>query len=101
MKNVRLPICILAALGLIICLFYSLTAYADAYSFIGKWGSKGSGDGQFASPSGIAIDSSNDIFVLDTGNNRVQKFSNNGTFITKWGSAGEGEVQFVRLLLLQ
>ena len=63
--------------------------------FIGKWGSKGSGDGQFASPSGIAIDSSNDVFVLDTGNNRVQKFSNNGTFITKWGSVGEGEGQFV------
>jgi tripartite motif-containing protein 71 len=30
----------------------------------------------------------------DTGNDRIQKFDNNGTFITKWGSKGDGDGQF-------
>ena len=95
MKRVEIAAFIFAASILVIFLSYSLITYADAYSFIRKWGSKGSLDGQFALPSGIAIDSSNDVYILDTGNNRIQKFSDNGTFITKWGSKGEGETQFV------
>jgi sugar lactone lactonase YvrE len=38
-----------------------------------EWGSLGSGDGQFNSPHGIAVDGS-EIYVADTGNNRIQKF---------------------------
>ena len=95
MKRVELAAFAFAVSILVIFFSYSLITYADAYSFIRKWGSKGSLDGQFALPSGIAIDSSNDVYILDTGNNRIQKFSDNGTFITKWGSKGEGETQFV------
>jgi DNA-binding beta-propeller fold protein YncE len=32
--------------------------------------------------------------LLDTGNNRVQKFDSNGNFITKWGSTGTADGQF-------
>jgi DNA-binding beta-propeller fold protein YncE len=28
--------------------------------------------------------------VSDTSNDRIQKFTSNGTFITKWGSKGSG-----------
>ena len=64
-------------------------------NFIAFWGSEnldpyggsefGGGDGEFASPAGIAVDSSNNIYVADTGNNRIQKFDSDGNFITKWG----------------
>ena len=95
LKRVKVAAFVFVTSILAISLSYSVISYADAYSFISKWGSKGSLDGQFALPSGIAVDSSSDIYILDTGNNRIQKFSDNGTFITKWGSRGEGAGQFV------
>jgi tripartite motif-containing protein 71 len=67
----------------------------EQYSFVTKWGSLGSSDGQFVKPQGIAVDlSSGNVYVADTDNNRIQKFTSNGTFITKWGSYGPGNYQF-------
>ena len=62
--------------------------------FLLKWGSTGSGDGQFNAPGGIAIDSSNNVYVVDKSNHRIQKFTSTGGFITKWGSSGSGDGQF-------
>jgi sugar lactone lactonase YvrE len=62
--------------------------------FIFKWGSGGKGDGQFAFPEGIAMDSASNIYVADTNNCRVQKFSKDGHFLLKWGSTGYGNGQF-------
>ncbi|MFH1961832.1 MAG: right-handed parallel beta-helix repeat-containing protein [bacterium] len=59
-----------------------------------KWGSNGSGDGQFSGPHGVAVDTSGNVFVADSNNNRIQKFDSDGTFITKWGSSGSGDGQF-------
>src|SRR5438445_13041698 len=42
--------------------------------FVTKWGSQGGGDGQFANPTGVAVDGSGNVFVAD-GNNRIQKFA--------------------------
>jgi tripartite motif-containing protein 71 len=44
-------------------------------AFITKWGSKGTADGQFEYPSGVAVDSSENVYVADTGNHRIQVFS--------------------------
>jgi len=44
-------------------------------------GGHGNGKGQFENPHGIAVDSAGNIFVADTGNGRIQKFSPNGTFV--------------------
>jgi DNA-binding beta-propeller fold protein YncE len=52
------------------------------------WGSSGSGDGQFNHPYGVAIDTSNNVYVADTDNHRIQKFTSDGTFLTEWGSDG-------------
>ncbi|MFL6412142.1 MAG: 6-bladed beta-propeller, partial [Nitrososphaeraceae archaeon] len=52
------------------------------------------GDGQFNYPQGISTDSIGNIFVSDSGNNRIQVFSDNGTFIKTWGSIGSGPGQF-------
>ena len=43
-----------------------------------KWGSNGAGNGQFASPSGVAVDGNGNVYVSDALNSRIQKFDSNG-----------------------
>lgn len=59
-----------------------------------KWGTNGSGNGQFMSPMGIGIDSFGDVYVADLNNARIQKFDPNGNFILKWGSVGNAVGEF-------
>ena len=44
------------------------------YAFITKWGTQGSGDGQFVYPFGIAVHSSGRVYVADDHNYRIQVF---------------------------
>ena len=49
----------------------------------------GCGDGEFYLPGGICIDGSNNLYVADEGNNRIQKLSNRGLCVGSftWGDA--------------
>ena len=64
-------------------------------TYLLQWGSQGTGSGQFNSPGGIAIDNNNNVYLLDSGNSRVEKFDRNGNYLTQWGSPGYGNGQFV------
>jgi len=44
------------------------------YVFSKKWGTIGTGNGQFNAPEGITVDTSGLAYVADTGNNRIQQF---------------------------
>jgi len=68
----------------------------DPPSFVMKWGTGGTGDGQFAYPMGLAVDNQNNIYVADNGNYRVQKFDSNGNFLFKLGCMGAGDGQLNR-----
>ncbi len=39
-----------------------------------SWGGMGSGNGQFNCPLGVAVDTSGNIYVVDAGNARIEKF---------------------------
>ena len=56
-------------------------------------GGKGSGRGQFDSPTGIAVDGSGNVLVADTGNGRIEKFSPTGAFLSIIGTKGSGQGQ--------
>ena len=43
-------------------------------SYVARFGQFGSGNGQFNLPNGIFIDSADNIYVADTGNNRIVRF---------------------------
>ena len=62
--------------------------------FILQWGSRGNGDGQFSGPHGIEVDAAGNVYVVDTGNNRIQKFTSDGVFLIKWGTTGAAPGQF-------
>jgi len=66
----------------------------DLYTPILQWGSEGSGNGQFVSPSGIALDGSGNVYVTDRGNNRLQVFTGTGEFVRAWGVEGTGNGEF-------
>ena len=63
-----------------------------SYSF--HFGSSGFGGGQFKEPWAIALDSSEDVWALDSGNSRVEKLSSAGTFIASYGKEGSGAGEF-------
>jgi RHS repeat-associated protein len=57
-------------------------------------GQSGSGEGQFTTPTGIAIDTAGNVYVTDSGNDRIEKFSAEGAYLAQYGSAGSGIEQF-------
>jgi len=65
-----------------------------------SWGVFGSADNttlpQLDTPQGMAIDLSGNIYVADTGNNRIQRFDQNGTLSTRvvWGTYGTQDGRF-------
>jgi len=62
--------------------------------FVSKWGTEGTGDGQFNRPIGIAVASDGSVYVADSQNDRIQKFTPQGVFVSKWGTQGTGEGEF-------
>ena len=80
-------------------------AYLEVGNSVQKWnigaptltssiGSQGSGNGQLNGPQGAAIDSQNNLWVADGGNNRIEEFNEKGEYVSKFGSEGTGNGQF-------
>lgn len=49
--------------------------------WVGEFGVKGYGDGQLMDPEDICFDKNQNLWVADTGNNRVVEFDVNGSFV--------------------
>jgi len=48
-------------------------------------GGRGTGKGEFDSPTAIAVDPTGNVLVADTNNGRIEKFAPTGTFVTSIG----------------
>jgi len=69
---------------------------SEGHRYIFEWGTFGVIDpGEFNLPQQIAVDDERNIYVADTGNSRIQKFTNNGEFLSSFGTHGieDGEFQ--------
>lgn len=66
---------------------------------LGQWGlaaGAGTGPGEFDNPRGIAAGPDGSIWVADTGNARVQRFSTSGEFRGEFGGRGSEPGQFLQ-----
>ena len=62
-----------------------------------KWGTKGSGEGQFRNPYGVRVATdpvlgTEAVYVADSNNNRMQEFRINGTYVTQVGALGTPDI---------
>jgi sugar lactone lactonase YvrE len=57
-------------------------------------GTAGNAEGQMKEPAGIATSSGGNIYVVEKGNGRVEKFSPTGEKLAKFGGTGTGNGQF-------
>lgn len=62
--------------------------------FATEVGEFGITEGSFDRPMDVAHDEEDNYYVLDAGNNRVQKFSRRDRFLLQWGTRGAGEGAF-------
>jgi tripartite motif-containing protein 71 len=67
---------------------HRIQVFSHNGEFLFSIGQYGKGDGEFITPSGVALHPSGMLYVSDMYNHRVQKFDINGNFITKWGQYG-------------
>ncbi len=66
------------------------TAAAPLVFYQGQFGASGSSNGDFTNPQAIAINETGYVYVLDSGNDRVQIFDPMGNYISQFGSDGSG-----------
>jgi DNA-binding beta-propeller fold protein YncE len=69
-----------------------LSALPEAVSNMFE-GGRGTGKGEFDSPTGIAVDRNGGFLVTDTNNGRIEKFSSTGAFLDIIGTKGSGQGQ--------
>jgi tripartite motif-containing protein 71 len=74
--------------------------YSNEGALTGKWGADdgngpaGTGPGQFNRPQALAVGPGGDVYVADTGNNRIQRLSPTGELVASWGGPGSGDGRF-------
>lgn len=57
--------------------------------YLGQWGKKGTGDGEFDLVHDVALDKQGRVYVADRANSRVQVFDAEGKFLAKWTEIGQ------------
>ena len=77
-------------------LLFFIPFLLSAQTFIekGRFGGRGSENGKFNNPQAIAISRENIVYVVDTGNHRIQLFDLSGEFIKSIGGFGFKDDQF-------
>ncbi|WP_164472857.1 S-layer homology domain-containing protein [Cohnella candidum] len=76
---------------------FSAKAYATAppvHEITASGAFSFSQQGKFNRPNSVTADVYGNVYVADSGNNRIQKFDSSGNYVTQWGSYGSANGQF-------
>lgn len=78
----------------ILCIGSQAAAQPIRFTFVGIIGGAGVGVGQVMTPSSVTVDPAGNVYVADTGNNRIQQYTMNGQYIRSLGGFGFNAQQF-------
>ena len=68
---------------------------SSSHPYILEWGNYGNIDGgQFFQLEGLSVDNEGNVYVTDSGNARIQKFTSDGQFLETWGVRGTDNGEF-------
>jgi hypothetical protein len=65
-----------------------LTLDDRTHAYVSQFGTTGTGNTNFDTPGQVAIDSSGNIYIADTANNRLKKHNSSGTYVTSLSGSG-------------
>jgi hypothetical protein len=75
-----------AALALLLSGVPAMALSQRGHEFKASFGGIGIGERQFSNPAGVAVnETTGDVYVVDRGNNRVERFDATGKFLEAWG----------------
>jgi len=68
---------------------------SSSHPYILEWGNYGNIDGgQFFQLESLSVDNEGNVYVTDSGNARIQKFTSDGQFLETWGVRGTDNGEF-------
>jgi tripartite motif-containing protein 71 len=73
---------------------FLLASFTTSGDYLGSLGTIGSDPGQLLRPMDVAVDGSNNLYLADNANFRVEVLTASGDYVTQWGSWGSGPGQF-------
>lgn len=57
--------------------------------------------GTASEPEGVAVDANGNVFISDTGNDRIQRLDTDGKFVASWGTNGTGPGELIKPAQIQ
>jgi hypothetical protein len=75
------------------CVLATPALAAEQIGFSKSFGSAGTGTAQFSDPTGVALGANGDVYVVDKGNKRVERFNAGGVYLGQFNGSGEYEVE--------
>ena len=84
------PVYFLLLSGVVLC----CAPRSGEYVYVGGWGSRGSGDGQFESIVDIAVARNGDVYIVDDCGHRLHRFTATGSFLSNQFFAEPPEGRF-------
>jgi hypothetical protein len=88
------PVVVLCALAALLVVSVAPALAARGHVFEKTFGRAGSGKGEFSEPKGVAVnESTGDVYVVDRGNDRVERFSSTGVYEGQFDGSGAFEVK--------
>jgi DNA-binding beta-propeller fold protein YncE len=74
---------------------HEIEVFESNGGYVTRWGIRGTADGRFEFPQGVAFAPDGTLVVTDSGNGRIQRFSidagGDGTFVAAYGTPGSAE----------
>lgn len=74
--------------------FNSSEVYVSSFGEVGS-GLPAPAESKFSSPTSAAVDTSGNVYIADSGNDRIQKFDSDGNFLLQFGSFGSANTAII------